>query len=327
MPALPAPGALPNRRRLPPLGSLRVFEAVARHLNIARAADELGVTAAAVSHQIRQLEDHLGSKVFSRAGRRLVLTDAGQICLPGIRDGFERLSQAIRSVDALEAAGILTVSVAPSFAAKWLVPRLYRFQARHPEIDVRVAASNQLASFVNDDVDLAIRYGAGHYPGLNVDRLLSEAVLPVCSPTLAADKPIRSPADLGKHTLLHDDSPDEDQSCPTWPMWLQAAGVVAAPSVGARGLRFTQSSMVLEAAIHGRGVALAKAALAETDIVNGRLVRLFAGETPIDFAYFIVRPERRPVSPKVDAFAQWLKYEVSAGPGHGASNGTGVGGK
>ncbi|WP_374632195.1 transcriptional regulator GcvA [Ferrovibrio sp.] len=300
--------AKPVRRRLPPLGALRTFEVVARHLSLARAADELCVTPAAVSHQIRALEDHLGVPLFRRMGRNIFLTDAGQACLPGIRDGFDRLVGAVNQIDSYGESGILTVSVAPSFAVKWLVPRLDRFQLQHPGIDVRVSASNALADFATDDVDLAIRYGSGRYPGLQVSRLLPESIFPVVSPDLLKDHKISQPADLRDQVLLHDDSPDDDQSCPTWQMWLRAAGMSDVD--WNRGLRFTQSSLVLEAAIHGKGIALAKATLAEADLASGRLVRLFSDATPLDFAYYLVGPERKMGLPKVAAFTDWMRSEA-----------------
>lgn len=305
----PPTGRPGSKRRLPPLVALRTFEVVARHLSLIRAADELCVTPAAVSHQIRTLEAHLGMALFRRSGRNIVLSEAGQACLPGIRDGFERLSDAIAQLETLGEGGVLTVSVAPSFAVKWLVPRLDRFQQQHPAIDVRVAASNQLANFASDNVDLAIRYGSGRYPELRVERLLQEAIFPVCSPELAQQLKLKTPHDLAATTLLHDDSPDEDQSCPTWQMWLRAAG--AHDVDGNRGPRFTQSSLVLEAALHGRGVALAKATLAEADLHKGRLIRLFDDETPLDFAYYIVGPQRKLALPKVAAFVEWLRAEAA----------------
>lgn len=302
------PGRSPAKKRLPPLMSLRTFEVVARHLSLIKAADELCVTPAAVSHQIRTLEAHLGLALFRRNGRSIILTDAGQACLPGIRDGFERLSDAISQLETLGEGGVITVSVAPSFAVKWLVPRLDRFQEQFPNVDVRVAASNQLANFANDNVDVAIRYGSGRYPDLEVERLLPEAIFPVASPELAAR--LKTPDDLASVTLVHDDSPDDDQSCPTWQMWLRAAGINDVD--WNRGPRFTQSSLVLEAALHGKGVALAKATLAEADLKAGRLVRLFGDQTPIDFAYYIVGPQRKLKLPKVAAFIDWLRGEVTA---------------
>jgi len=301
------------RRRLPPLMALRTFEVVARHLSLIRAADELCVTPAAVSHQIRALESHLGIPLFRRVGRGIMLTDAGQAFLPGVRDGFERLGEAVNQLETLGEGGVITVSVAPSFAIKWLVPRLDRFQELHPAIDVRVAASNQLANFVNDDVDMAIRYGSGRYPDLEVERLLPESIFPVCSPDLLQRLSLRAPQDLQQVTLLHDDSPDDDQSCPTWQMWLRAAGVSDAE--WARGPRFTQSSLVLEAALHGKGVALAKATLAEADLSAGRLVRLFGDQTPVNFAYYIVGPKRKLRLAKVAAFIAWLRTETARVPG------------
>ena len=296
-------------RRLPPLNSLRVFEAVARHLSITRAADELSVTPAAVSHQVKTLEDHLGVSLFHRVNRNLLLTDAGQACLPGIREGFERLSAAIQEVDNLGEAGILSVSVAPSFAAKWLVPRLDSFAAQHPDIDVRVSASMQLMDFERDNVDLAIRYGAGRYPNLEVERLLKEEVFPVCSPKLLeSDEPLSSPEALRHHTLLHDDSPEDDISCPTWPMWLKAAGIKEVD--GSRGPRFNQSSLVVEAAVLGRGVAMAKAHLAAADLAEGRLVKPFKGAMPVDFAYYIVCPEAKLNLRKVSVFRDWLREQA-----------------
>lgn len=296
-------------RRLPPLNSLRVFEAVARHLSITKAADELSVTPAAVSHQVKTLEDHLGVPLFHRVNRNLLLTDAGQACLPGIREGFERLSGAIQEIDNLGEAGILSVSVAPSFAAKWLVPRLDSFAVQHPDIDVRVSASMQLMDFERDNVDLAIRYGAGRYPNLQVERLLKEEVFPVCSPKLLeGDEPLSSPEGLRHHTLLHDDSPEDDISCPTWPMWLKAAGIAEVD--GSRGPRFNQSSLVIEAAVLGRGVAMAKARLAAADLAEGRLVKPFEGSLPVDFAYYIVCPDSKLKLRKVRVFRDWLREQA-----------------
>lgn len=299
-------------RRLPPLNALRAFEAVARHLSIAKAADELSVTPAAVSHQIKTLEDHLGVRLLLRDGRTTMLTEAGQACLPGIRHGFESLSAAIQELDRLGASGILNVSVAPSFAAKWLVPRLDRFTERFPDIDVRVSASMQLADFESDSVDLAIRYGAGRYPGLAVELLMREEVIPVCAPALRdGTPPLDAPAALASVTLLHDDSPEQDLSCPTWPMWLKAAGVAGAD--GKRGPRFNQSSLVIEAAVAGKGVALAKATLAGADLKAGRLVKPFEGTLPVDFAYYIVCPKARLESRKGMAFRDWLLEEAKSG--------------
>jgi len=292
------------RRRLPPLNALRAFEVTARHMSVTKAADELAVTPAAVSHQLKTIEEHLGLSLFERTKGTLLLSDAGQAILPGIRDGFERFEAALEAVDNLGDTGVLTVSVAPSFAAKWLLPRLDRFEAAHPDIDVRVAASMTLTDFQRDGVDLAIRYGAGRYPGLHVERVLAETVFPVCSPKLA----LALPGDLAHATLLHDDSPDDDPSCPTWPMWLKAAGVSGVD--GTRGSRFNQSSLVVEAAVLGRGVALGKSLLAATDLAEGRLVKPFGDAVTVDFAYYIVCPTAKLVLRKVSLFCDWLRAEA-----------------
>lgn len=301
----------PNKwRRLPPLNALRCFEAAARHMNFTKAAAELSVTPAAVSHQIKTLEDFLGVSLFRRTPQGLFLTDAGQACLPGIRDGFDQLLMAVDQLRTVGETGILTVSVAPSFAAKWLLPRLDRFQTAHPEIDVRVSASMALVDFSSGDVDLAIRYGSGAYPGLEVELLVRDTVYPVCSPALLeGPHGLRSPDQLRHHTLLHDDSPDGDESCPTWPMWIRAAGIEGVDAT--RGPRFNQSSLVLEAALLGRGVALAKSTLADADVAAGRLVKPFDISFPVRFAYYIVHPRSKATLTKVALFKAWLKDEAA----------------
>jgi LysR family glycine cleavage system transcriptional activator len=271
----------------------------------------LRVTPAAVSHQIRQLEDRLGLPLFRRVGRNLVLTDAGQAGLPWIKEGFDRLAFAMDAIDALGETGLLTVSVTPSFAVKWLLPRLHRFQDHHPEIDVHVSASMQLSDFVKDGVDIAIRYGTGAYPELTVEKLLAESVAPVCSPKiLERGLGLDNAKNLALHTLLHDDSPDNDVSCPNWEMWLRAAKVDGVDA--SRGLRFNQSSLVLEAAILGRGIALAKETLAAQDIAEGRLIRPFETRVPVDFAYYLVAPKSKLNLPKVSYFRDWILEEVGA---------------
>ena len=297
-------------KRLPPLNSLRAFVAAARHLSLAKAADELNVTPGAVSQQIKQLEDHLGVALFRRTNRQLLLTDEGQACLPGLIESFDRMHEALQAIARVGQDGRLTVSVAPSLASKWIVPRLDRFSAKHPEIDVLVSASMQLADFDAEDIDCAIRYGAGRYPGLVVEKLMEESVIPVCSPALLKEKrPLRTPADLRHFTLLHDDSPDQDPSCPDWRMWLRAAGIDAIDA--RRGLRFNQSSLVVEAAISGRGVALAKARLATDDIRAGRLATLFDVKQAIQFAYYFVAPPAKSALKRVQSFRKWLQDEIA----------------
>ncbi|MDR3512305.1 MAG: transcriptional regulator GcvA [Caulobacteraceae bacterium] len=313
-----------QRRRLPPLNALRAFEAAARHLNFSRAADELSVTPGAVSQQIQNLEDYVGVALFKRTPKGLLLTDPAQIALPALREAFDRLADAASMLTAAVDGRRLTVSVAPSFAAKWLVPRLGHFEASHPQVDVWVSAGMELADFASGEIDLAIRYGAGRYPGLEVVRLMPETVIPVVSPELLDRQPLNELTDLASQVLLHDGSPDADDSCPDWTMWLAARGVKGVD--GSRGPRFNQSSLVIEAAVGGRGVALAKRALAQADLDAGRLVSPFDITTAVDFAYYAVYPKAKGRLPQVKAFVGWLAAEAEA---HEASlrtidNGAGI---
>ena len=203
----------------------------------------------------------------------------------------------------------LTVTVPPSFASKWLLPRLGGFEALHPDVDVWVSAGMELTDFASGEVDLAIRYGAGRYPGLEVIRLMQETVIPVVSPELLAEHPLENLSDLASAVLLHDGSPDADESCPDWTMWLAARGVRGVD--GARGPRFNQSSLVIEAAVGGRGVALAKRALAQADLDAGRLVAPFQIATAVDFAYYLVHPKTKGRLPQVKAFITWITAEAA----------------
>ena len=296
-------------RRLPPLNALRAFEAAGRHLSFSRAADELNVTPGAVSQQIKLLEDTVGAPLFVRDPRGLQLTEAGGAALPSLSDGFDRLAAAARLMTERTGPRRVTVSAAPSFASKWLVPRLDRFQAEHPDTDVYVHADMALADFASGEADLAVRYGQGAYDGLESVRLMAERIVPVCAPGLiTGDPPLKAPADLARHTLLHDEGQGED--APSWPMWLRAAGVAAD---GTRGPRFNQSSLAIEAAVAGKGVALAKSALAEADLVAARLVIPFDLATPTDFAYWVVHPAAKAALPEVAAFKAWLLAEAAAG--------------
>jgi LysR family glycine cleavage system transcriptional activator len=299
-----------DRRRLPPLNALRAFEAAARHLNFSRAADELAVTPGAVSQQIQNLEDYVGAALFKRTPKGLLLTDAAQTALPALREAFDRLAEAASLLTAAVDGRRLTVSVAPSFAAKWLVPRLGEFEAVHPQVDVWLSADMEIVDFASGEIDLAIRYGTGRYPGLEVVKLMSETVLPVASPALLESNPLDQPGDLARHILLHDGSPDADDSCPDWAMWLAARGVRGLD--GTRGPRFNQSSLVIEAAVGGRGVALAKRALAQADLDAGRLVAPLQIATAVDFAYFAVHPKAKGRLPQVRAFVGWIAREAAA---------------
>ena len=299
-----------TRRRLPPLNALRAFEAAARHLNFSRAADELSVTPGAVSQQIQNLEDYVGAALFKRTPRGLLLTDAAQTALPALREAFDRLAEAASLLTAAVDGRRLTLTAPPSFAAKWLVPRLGRFEEAHPQVDVWLSADMDLVDFATGDVDLAVRYGGGAYPGLESVRLMQETVIPVMSPDLLAANPLASPADLAHHVLLHDGSPDADDSCPDWLMWLTARGVKGVD--GTRGPRFNQSSLVIEAAMAGRGVALAKRTLAQDDLDAGRLVAPMAITTSVDFAYYVLHPKSKGRLPQVKAFVTWIVGEAAA---------------
>ncbi|MBS0334275.1 MAG: transcriptional regulator GcvA [Proteobacteria bacterium] len=299
-----------ERRRLPPLNALRAFEAAARHLNFSRAADELSVTPGAVSQQIQNLEDYVGAALFKRTPKGLLLTDAAQTALPALREAFDRLAEAASLLTAAVDGRRLTLTAPPSFAAKWLVPRLGAFEQAHPQVDVWLSAAMELVDLQAGEVDVAIRYGAGRYPGLEVKRLFSESVIPVASPEHLAGNPLNTPADLANHVLLHDGSPDPDDSCPDWPMWLAARGLKNID--GMRGPRFNQSSLVIEAAMNGRGVALAKRTLAQADLEAGRLVAPLQIATAVDFAYYLVHPKAKGRLPQVKAFVSWIDAEATA---------------
>jgi LysR family glycine cleavage system transcriptional activator len=291
-------------RRLPPLNALRAFEAAARHLSFTRAAAELHVTQTAISHQIKGLEERLGVRLFRRLPRGLLLTEEAQRYLPPVRDAFDRIAAATAQLAAAGSSGSLTVSVLPSFAAKWLVPRLGRFRAAHPDLDLRISASSQLVDFARDDVDVGIRMGRGRYPGLRVDRLFGESMVPVCAPELlSGPHPLRRPEDLRHHVLLHDDDHTG------WRLWLELAGVEEVDA--GRGPVFTDSAMVVQAAAEGQGIALARSVLAAGDLAAGRLVRPFEVSVPHDLAYYLVSPEATAEQPRIRAFRAWLLAEAS----------------
>ena len=292
--------------RLPPMNTLRAFEAAARYLSFTLAAEELHITQAAVSHQIKVLEQALGVRLFRRLNRAIRLTEEGQEFVSEVRMALNHLATAVEKLAAPDAGGPLTVSVLPSFASKWLVPRLGRFRDKHPEIDVRIDPSNQLTDFRRDDVDLVVRYGKGEYEGLHSVRLMTEDIFPVCSPALLkGPNALSKPEDLRHHTLLHDDAYVD------WAMWLLVAGV---KGIGQhQGPFFTDSAMVVQAAVEGQGVALARGALAAGDIKAGRLVKPFNIAIPTKYAYYILSPKATSHHPKIAAFRGWLLEEVAAG--------------
>lgn len=292
-------------RRLPPLRSLRAFEAAARHLSFARAADELHVTPAAISQQIKILEAHLDVALFRR-GPQLTLTEPAAAALPMVSDAFDRLERAVARLRQGRESGPLVVSAPPTFAARWLIPRLGRFQARHPDIDLRLSASFKLVNFDTEDVDIALRYGSGKYPGLHSERLMAEAVFPVASPNLA--ERLKSAKDLLDVTLLHNSAMDWDNTFPNWPAWLANAGVDVPPGLSPR--RFDDFNLVVQAALAGLGVGLMWTSLVSEELASGRLVALFPAQ-PLVNAYHIVCPTKHLDNPKVAAFRAWVIEEAS----------------
>ncbi len=297
-------------RRLPPLNALRAFEAAARNLSFTRAADELFVTQAAISHQVKALEEYLGITLFRRYNRRLELTEAGRAYLPGLRDAFDQIDLATKRLTPRSENRSLKISVLPSFAAKWLMPRLAGFQSRHPDIDVLVSASDGLVDFVHDDFDLALRYGPGIYPGLQTDFLMGDQVFPVCSPRLLdGEHPLRRPVDLRHHTLLHDNMGRQDETMQEWAYWLREAGIEDVDYE--RGPAFSHLSMVLSAAIDGQGVALGRLSLAVEDISAGHLVCPFGPILETAYSTYMVAPYNTADLPKVCRFREWVLEEAA----------------
>ncbi|HAW94351.1 MULTISPECIES: transcriptional regulator GcvA [unclassified Arsukibacterium] len=292
-------------RRLPPLNALKAFETAARHLSFTKAAEEMYVTQAAISHQIKALEDHLGLKLFMRKNRSLLLTEEGQSYFLDIKEIFLQLHEATEKLLVRGAKGSLTVSLQPSFAIQWLVPRLNQFSEQHPDIDVRIKAVDLDEGSLTDDVDVAIYYGRGNWRNLRADKLHTEYLLPVCSPLLLnSGKPLNEPTDLAKHNLLH------DSSRRAWKAWFTSQGFKQF-NVN-QGPIFSHSSMVLQAAIHGQGVALAHNVLARPDINSGRLIVPFNHVLISKDAYYLVCRESQAELGKITAFRQWMVDMVTA---------------
>lgn len=290
---------------LPSLTGLRAFEAAARHMSFTRAAAELNVTQTAISHQIRRLEEQIGIQLFVRRHRALALTREAEDYLPSIRSAFEDLRRATERLRRPDREGVLTVSTTASLATKWLVSRVAAFQDAHPGIEVRITTSAQLVDFHRDGVDMAVRYGRGHWPGLRADWLMAEQIFPVCSPTLlTGDKPLRKPEDLAHHTLLHTMISRED-----WQLWLTASGLPSSVATR-RGLTFDQGFMAIQAAMEGLGVALGRTHLVEADIAAGRLVAPFDVTLPQDAGYYVVSPKQMADAPKISLLRNWLIASV-----------------
>jgi LysR family transcriptional regulator, glycine cleavage system transcriptional activator len=287
---------------------LRAFEAAARHLSFTRAAAELNVTQTAISHQIHRLEEQIGIPLFVRRNRALLLTREAEAYLPAVRTAFEDLRRATARLRRPDREGLLTVSTTASLAAKWLVTRVAAFQDANPGIEVRITTSPHLVDFEREEVDIAVRYGRGSWPGLRANWLMAEDIFPVCSPALlTGDKPLRRPEDLAHHTLLHATVSRED-----WQLWLTAAGLPVTLATR-RGMSFDQSFMAIQAAVEGLGIALGRTRFVEADIAAGRLVVPFDIVLPADAGFYVVAPEASADTPRIALFRDWLIGSVAPG--------------
>ena len=292
---------MPNS--LPPLASLHAFEAAARRLSFKAAAEELHVTPGAISQQIKLLEDRLGTALFLRQTRRIELTEAGRVLLVPTQQAFRALNDAVARIRGTDQGKVLSVSLLPSFAALWFVPRLGQFRARHPDIDVRISATPKLADITRDEVDVVVRYGLGDYPGMHVEHLLADDLFPVCSPRLLEGPlPLKEPADLAHHTLIHDELRQE------WDLWMRAAGIEGLDT--SRGPSFSLWDLAFQAAISGQGVALGRSTLVGDYLKSGRLVKPFDVTSHSRFGYYLVCLPERANEPKIAALREWLKDEI-----------------
>ncbi|WP_426123289.1 transcriptional regulator GcvA [Pararhizobium sp. PWRC1-1] len=288
-----------------PLLALRAFAETGRHGSLKKAADAMGVTAGAISQQIKQLEDRLGVMLFTRTRYGVRLTPAGEKVHPALVLAFDQIARSLDVLETVNARPALTVSTEPSFAASWLVPRLGRFTARHPEIEIRVEATSELADLQRDRVDVAIRHGLGRYPGLVSERLMTPVLLPVTAPALLRNgPPINNPADCLAYPLL------QDSARADWPMWFRAAGVTD-DQRAERGPSFDDDFLLVRAAIAGQGIALVRDLYATEEIALGRLALALETPWPTDFAYYAVTHPQTAARKTVQQFIGWLKAEAS----------------
>jgi LysR family glycine cleavage system transcriptional activator len=293
-----------------PLNALRAFEAIARHLSFARAADELHVTPAALSHQIRALEQQLGLELFHRRARAIELTDAGRLIYPGLHAGFDSVRGAMAQLerDRDRAGNILVISATVGLSAKWLMPRLWRFLREHPGVDARVSASMKVADFVTEGVDVAIRLTKQMQGDFYSEELFDDSMVPVCSPGLV-EQGLREPADLARFPLIHYDIPTSLRAPPLWADWFAIAGLSGIDAM--RGLRVNVADHALDAAVAGAGVSLSYKLIASDDVHSGRLVCPFGPELPLGSGYHFVCPKGHETRPNVRAFRDWLFAEMA----------------
>jgi len=300
--------------RLPSLNALRAFEATARHLSFASAAEELFVTKAAVAQQVRLLEEEVGAPLVERSGRGLRLTAAGEAGLRDLAEGFGMLGRAARAMREANGRRFLVINASASFAATWLVGRIGKFKGLHPEIDVLLDANPIEDTLERANVDALVRWGAGDFPELATTLLFKEDVFPVCAPSLArGSHALETPQDLSHHTLLHLDWNPSFSTWPDWEDWLRAAG---APEIDAsRGVWFNHMSMALHAAARGQGVALSSTAIAADELASGRLIAPFTMQVHTPFGYYFLSRPSQADTPRIKALREFLVAEAAASMG------------
>ncbi|MEO0393176.1 MAG: transcriptional regulator GcvA [Pseudomonadota bacterium] len=298
---------------LPPLNALRAFEAAARLGGFAKAADELNVTPAAISHQVKQLEASLATPLFERLPRGLVLTDAGRQMLPELTKGLGHMERAVGSLGEEPLAGPVSLGIGPTPASMWLAPRLGRLIDEQPDIELTINTTWPTPDPRTSATDIALFYGRGRYPGLVTELLMTEEVFPVCAPRVLAQKPLKHPGDLANHRLIHDVDTQDDEPALKWAPWLRDLKVAGVDPE--RGLKFTNSAMVYQAALSGLGVALGRTAMVAQHLRKGRLIRPFAQSRPADYAYYVVTTEANVKRPRIQAVLNWLRQEAARDEG------------
>jgi LysR family glycine cleavage system transcriptional activator len=301
-------------RHIPGTRALRTLAVAGRHLNFTRAADELALTPAAVSYQIKEIEDQLGVQLFLRSSRSIKLTDAGSILHEAATEALDQLNRAMTRIHRLSrGAAQLKVTMDPQVATKWLMGRVEDFRRQHPSIELLFDVCYDLRDFELDDIDVGIRFGTGKYPGLHAERLFDNVIVPICSPRLLTSaKPLREPRDLLQHTLAHIEWSRPGVTWPNWRMWMAAAGVTGYDDH--RTIVFANSSDAIHAALSGEAVALADFAMVANDLSEGRLIRPFelSIRVPSEFAYFLVYPEETALDPRIVAFREWVLGETAS---------------